>query len=76
MFFKTDSQSDIVAAKNDGKNADSCYEAMIMQLRDASDTVFGQLAKCVDDAMKPLGLVESNIASHITVPTKINFNLR
>ncbi|XP_063983382.1 uncharacterized protein LOC135165727 [Diachasmimorpha longicaudata] len=59
-------RSDIAAAKKDGKNADQCYEPSRMQLRDASNTVFKQLDKCVNDAVEPLNPVVSNIASHVT----------
>lgn len=71
MFF-TDSQSDIAAAKNEEKNADSCYEPTRIQLRDATNTVFASLDKCVNDAVEPLNTVRSNIASHVTVTADEN----
>ncbi|XP_011301404.1 uncharacterized protein [Fopius arisanus] len=59
-------KNDIAAAKNEGKNADQCYEPARMQLRDASMTVFKQLDKCVEESIEPLNPVVNNIASHVT----------
>lgn len=63
-------QNAIAAAKQEGRDADYCYEPARQQLGDASKTAFNALDKCVDDQLATLRPVKLNIESHLSVSSQ------